>query len=110
MTDALANNVDSSFVLPSSPDDRRKIKSSLQAIADELHKIDDMKSFIKDTTDDLNEKFKIPKKLVSKLARTIHKHDYDKQSEESELFRIFYEEVVDKTTTGSPASNLNTAD
>jgi lysyl-tRNA synthetase class I len=108
MTDALDTNIDASYILPSNPEDRKKIKSQLQEIAAALHWIDDKKSYIKDVTDDLHAKFKIPKKMSSKLAKTLHKHDYDKQAEESDLFKLFYEEVIDKVTVPPATSNFDT--
>lgn len=102
------SNVDSSYVLPSNPEDRKKIKSLLQEISAQYQIIDDRKSYVKDVTDDLHAKFAVPKKLVAKLARTLYKSNYDKVSEESELFKLFYEEVVDKVSVVNPLSNLET--
>lgn len=104
------SKVDSTFVLPSNPEDRKKIKSLLLEISGQFQMIDDKKAYIKDVTDDLHEKFKMPKKLIGKLARTVYKHDYDKVSEESELFNLFYEEIVDKVSVPNPLSNLETDD
>lgn len=107
MTDT---NIDSTYVLPSNPEDRKKIKSLLQAISAQYQMIDDRRALIKDTIDALHADFKIPKKISAKLAKTLYNHNYDKVSEETELFKLFYEEVVDKVTVPPELSNLHTDD
>ena len=106
MTDTNVSN----YSLPSSPEDRKKIKAVLQDIAAQYQMIDDRRSFIKDALDGLHDTYKIPKKLSAKLAKTLYNHNYDKVSEETELFKLFYEEVVDKVNVTPTLSNLDTDD
>lgn len=109
MTDT-NDSIDNSYVLPSNPEDRKKIKSLLQEISAQLQMIDDRKEAIKGVIDALHADFKIPKKISSKLARTLYKHDYDKVKEESDLITLFYEELVDKVNVPPSLSNLDTDD
>lgn len=109
MTDS-NDAIDSSYVLPSNPEDRKKIKALLQEISAQLQMIDDRKEAIKGVIDALHADFKIPKKISSKLARTLYKHDYDKVKEESDLIALFYEELVDKVNVPPSLSNLDTDD
>jgi hypothetical protein len=111
MTDKTTDvNVDSAYSLPSNPEDRKKIKSQLQTISAQLQMIDDRKEVIKGIIDALQADYKIPKKISSKLARTLHKHDYDKVKEESDLVALFYEELVDKVNVPPALGDLGTDD
>lgn len=103
-------DIDSSYVLPSSPEDRKKIKNAVEEISIALGNIADKRSYIKDVVNDMHSKYSIPKKLVNKLAKTHQKRNYDEISEESELFSLFYEEVIDKQSVAPTLSNLNTDD
>ena len=107
MTDT---NIDSSYVLPSNPEDRKKIKALLQEISAQYQMIDDRRAAIKDVIDALHADFKIPKKISAKLAKTLYNHNYDKVSEETELFKLFYEEVIDKVSVTPSLNNLDTDD
>lgn len=77
--------------VPSSPADRQKLKSILGEITRCMQRIDDEKSAIKDLLTDACEKFEIDKKLLSKLAKTMHKRNYADVMHENESFETFYE-------------------
>lgn len=93
------NKDEASFTLPSSQADRKKIREVLNTIAGEYQMIDDRKASVKDTIEALHEEFKIPKKIIAKLAQTIHKHNYSDLSHESSVFELFYEGIVETPTT-----------
>lgn len=95
---------DDTFTLPSSKSDREKIKKILHEISGQYQMIDDRKSAVKDMVDVLHEEFNIPKKIINKLAKTIHKNDYDDVSHETSLFEIIFEGIVES----SNATNTKT--
>lgn len=82
---------DQTFSMPSNPEDRKKIKEALNEMCGALQFIDDKRQFMKDVAETLHEKYEMPKKLVMKMARTLHKHNYDDVSHESEVFSIMFE-------------------
>lgn len=82
------------FTMPSSPADRKRIKDALHEIAGALQFIKDKRSFIKDVVEDISKSYDIPKKIVSKAATTLHKHNYDDVTQESTTFEIFYETLL----------------
>lgn len=92
MTEIIKTHGDS---VPSNPADRQKLKSTLTEITRCMQRIDDEKSAIKDLLDDASEKFDVEKKLLSKLAKTMHKRNYADQIHENESFETFYEILIE---------------
>ena len=80
---------------PSSPADRQKLKSALTEMTYCLQRIDDERSAMKDVAEATAEKFGLPKKMISKLARTMYKRDYETLSQENEDFELLYETLVE---------------
>lgn len=79
------------FTMPSNPADRKKIKDALYEMSGALQFIDDKRAFIKDVSETLLESFQIPKKMSTKLARTIFKNDYADVSTEADNFVTLFE-------------------
>ena len=79
------------FMMPSSETDRKAIKEDLEAMANALQRIEDERSFIKDKVALLAEKFTIPKKVLNKMAKTVHKQNYLDVAAESDQFTTAYE-------------------
>lgn len=94
----------SEVIIPSSPTDRKKIKEMLGEICKCMQRIDDERSAKKDIVDEISQQFKLPKKLINKLASTMHKRSYEDVQAENEDFEIIYESVVEgkSPTTISP--------
>lgn len=81
------------FTLPSSPDDRKKIKDAIHEMAGALQFIEDKRAYMKDVADMLKNEFEMPKKIASKMARTVHKQNYLDVAQESSVFELFYENL-----------------
>lgn len=81
-------------VLPSNPEDRKRIKDALQEISDSFTRIEGERDAIKDIVNFVNEEFDLPKKYVSKMARVYHKQSFDKEVGEAEDFAALYETVT----------------
>ena len=85
----------SEITIPSNPADRKKLKEALVEMTRCLQKIDDEKLSMKDISDDAAAKFAIPKKIITKLARTMYKRNYDTLQTENEDFETLYEILVE---------------
>ena len=73
------------LVLPSSPEDRKKLKQAFQEISNAKLRILSERDYIKDTIADLHEKFKIPKSSLRKIANAFYSNAFDKISAEAEI-------------------------
>lgn len=90
----MANNTQAADV-PSSPSDRQKFKLMLVEMTKCMQKIDDEKESIKEIANSAQEQFSVKKKLVTKLARTMYKHNYADLQAENEHFETLYETLVE---------------
>jgi hypothetical protein len=94
----MANNTLPADV-PSSPSDRQKFKLMLVEMTKCLQKIDDEKESLKEIANSAQEQFSVKKKLVSKLARTMYKHNYADLQAENDHFETLYETLVEGKKT-----------
>jgi hypothetical protein len=97
---------DSSFIVPSSPTDRKAIREKIIEISKLLIEIKDLNSAKKDFANDLFETYKVPKNLITKLAKAQMKHNFSEVTEEHSTFELIAEAIM--TTTG-PAPAAPTA-
>lgn len=81
-------------VLPSSPADRKRMKTMLSEATYCKQRIDDERQSIKDIVGRIHEEFQLPKKLVTKLINTLYKQDYANRVAEEEDFQFLYESIV----------------
>ncbi len=81
--------------VPSSPTDRQKMKTMLSEITHCLQRIDDEKESMKEIVDEIAGQYGLKKKIVSKIARTMYKHDYQDRVAEEEHFQEMYESLVE---------------
>lgn len=93
MTDT-ENDNDSTLIIPSNPADRKKIKDAVIEISGAMQFIEDKKSYIKDVLTNMNEQFKIPKKVLSKMAKTYHNNEYSEVICEAQEFETAYELIM----------------
>jgi len=86
----------SNVIIPSSPEDRKKIRGALEEISNSLTRIEAERDLIKDILQDVEDKFELPKKYTRKVAKIFHKQNFKEvQEEQSEL------ETIYETVTGS---------
>lgn len=78
--------------------DRKALKSMIVEMTHCLERIDGEKEQMKDIAEAAEEKFSIKKKYISKMARTMYKHNYADLQQESEHFEFLYEAVVEGAT------------
>lgn len=91
----MSKKEDVEFVLPSSPEDRKKIKEAIHEIVGALQFIDDKKAFIKDVVTMLKDNFEMPKKISTKMAKTLFKQDYQDVIQDSSMFEVIYENLFE---------------
>lgn len=79
------------FTMPSDPKARKEIKDALHEMSGALQFIQDKREYIKDSAAVLEEKFQIPKKISTKMARVLHKHNYQDVAQEADQFSTVFE-------------------
>jgi len=103
----MSDNNEESYVLPSNPTDRAKIKDALHEMAGALQFIEDKRQYINDVAASLNEEFDISKKISNKLARTLHKNNYSDVAAEADGFTTIFE-VLFNGNSGSADEESDT--
>lgn len=83
------------IVIPSNPAELKTIQAAMKEMSDCMIRIDAEKEAMKDIVEDLNEKYELPKKFISKMARVYHKQSFDKESVEHEDFADLYVAVTE---------------
>lgn len=80
-------------VIPSNPEDVKKIRGALQEIADAMTRITAERELIKDIKASLKEDFELPPKYITKMAKTYFSQNYDAVVTENDDFQQLYETV-----------------
>lgn len=65
----------SNVIIPSSPEDRKKVQDALREYSNSLTRIEAEKDFQKDVLDRLETDFELPKKYMRKVATIYHKQN-----------------------------------
>ena len=86
-------------ILPTNPEDRKRIKKALQEISDSYTRISAERDLIKDVVEFIAEEFKLPKKHINKMARVFHKNNFDTEVAESEDFQALYETITSESAS-----------
>lgn len=81
-------------IVPSNPEDRKKIKQSMQVISDEMLKMEGMRSFIGEEIKAISEKYDLPARYVRKMANAYHKQNFKKEQAEMGEFEALYIQVI----------------
>jgi len=79
----------------SSPADRKVIKDAMQELSNSMTRVDAEKDYQKEAIAELNDKFKISKRILNKMARTYHKQNFQNEQQAHEEFETLYTEVVE---------------
>ncbi len=84
------------------PKERAELKVMLVEYTKLLQANDTNRESMKDIASACEEKFGIKKKLISKLAKTMYKHNYADLQQENEHFSFLYESLLEgKKTDGA---------
>jgi hypothetical protein len=84
----------SNVIVPSSPEDRKKIKDALIEISSSLTRMEAERDLIKDILAEVEDKFELPKKYIRKLAKIYHKQNYAEIRQEQDDVETLYETVT----------------
>jgi hypothetical protein len=71
-------------------DQLKSIRDALSEISNEMTVIDSHKEAIKDVIDALYDNFKIPKKVLRRMAKTHHKQSFQEEVTEDNEFEALY--------------------
>lgn len=85
---------DISFVLPSSPEDLKKIRRALEEAVNCEIRMDSERAAKKEIVAEIHEKYQLPKKMIGRMVSTMHKHNYSEVASEMDEFQIAYEKIT----------------
>jgi archaellum component FlaC len=83
----------SDVIVPSSPEDLKRIKDAMQEISNSFTRIEAEKDFQKEALVSLEEDVGIPKKYLRKMARIYHKQNMNQIKSEMETIDFLLEKV-----------------
>jgi len=83
------------MMIPSSKEDRKKIKSAMKDVSNAMTKIEAQQEYIKDVCVRMDEEFDLPKAKFKKVATMYHKGNMDIVKEEQSEIEDLYEAAVD---------------
>jgi len=81
--------------LPSSPNDRQKLKLAIVEITNCMLRMDSERDAMKEIISEAASKYGVDKKMVRKIATTMYKHNYSDVQQENEEFELMYETLVE---------------
>ena len=85
--------IDAENYIPSSPDDRKKIKEAIIEASGLKQRQKDLSDQIKDIVDFIHD-FGVPKKVARSMINTYHKNNYNEVTVEAALFEVAYENII----------------
>lgn len=80
-------------IVPSNPEDLKRIKDAMQEISNSFTRIESEKDFQKDALAALEEDVGIPKKYLRKMSRIYHKQNMNQLKSEMETIDFLLEKV-----------------
>ena len=83
-----------SVVVPSSPEDKKKIRQALQEISDSMTRMEAERDLIKDILQTVEDNYKIKKKYTRRLAKVFHKQNFNQVQQDQQDLETLYESVT----------------
>lgn len=77
--------------------DRKEFQGAIREISGSMTRMEAERDLIREIIKEKSDKFQIPKKTISKIAKTYHKQNFQQAREENEEFETLYEEVTAPT-------------
>ena len=84
--------------IPSSPEDRKRIKAALQEMSDCMTRIEAERDLIKNIIENVHEEFELSKKTFRRMAKVYHRQNFSKEVAEHEEFEVLYENITQQST------------
>lgn len=85
---------DSNIILPSNPADRKKIMDAMSEISNAYTRIESEKEYVKDALDTISKTYNLPKRVLSKLSKVMHKGNFEEEAGNFEDFSDLYETLI----------------
>jgi hypothetical protein len=83
-----------SVIVPSSLEDKKKIRQALQEISDSLTRMEAERDLIKDILQTVEDNYKIKKKYTRRLAKVFHKQNFNQVQQDQQDLETLYESVT----------------
>lgn len=80
-------------IIPSTPEDRKKIAGVVKAISDAMTRSEAEKEYIKEAKDALKKEFMLSSKDINKMVIDFHKHKFNERVQEIESYSELYEAI-----------------
>ena len=74
----------SGIIIPSNPQDQKKIRECMEEISNSYTRTEGERSFVKEAIENLSEEVDIPKKILRKMSRIYHKQNMSEVAGEIE--------------------------
>lgn len=84
--------------IPSSPEDRKRIRAALQEMSDSMTRVDAERDLMKQIINNVHEEFELSKKTFRRMAKVYHRQNFSKEVAEHEEFEVMYENITQQTT------------
>ena len=84
--------------IPSSPEDRKRIRVALQEMSDSMTRIEAERDLMKEIITNVHEEFELSKKTFRRMAKVFHRQNFSKEVAEHEEFEVLYENITQQTT------------
>ena len=97
----MTDTTETQVILPSNPADRQKLRQLLNEVDTCLTLIDAQRETMKEIVEDASEQFDLPKKFLTRIARTMHKHNYSETVSADETFQLLYEGILHDSSTSA---------
>jgi pyruvate/2-oxoglutarate/acetoin dehydrogenase E1 component len=83
-----------SVVIPSSPEDKKKIRDAVIEMSDSMLRQESERGFQKDVCERIKDEIGLDAKYLKQLARVYHKQNFVEVQSKNEDFETLYEEIV----------------
>lgn len=84
----------SEIKIPSSPEDRKKIREAVEEMSNSMARSDSEKEHQKEIVKRMKEEFDMEGKVFRKMATDYHKQQFDKTIHENESYETLYETII----------------
>ena len=78
-------------------EERKKLKNAILELNDSMTRVAAEKELQKQAIEEVFDKLGVDKKIVRRMAKVYYKEDYNTETEEEDMFRDFYENVIKDT-------------
>lgn len=82
------------IVIPSSLEDRRKLREGVEEMSRALTRIEDEKSYIKDSVDALHDSTGVEKKYIRRMVTDYHKDQLEDKASEMDEYVDLYNTIL----------------